>query len=287
MRTVEILHLQGKIEDKARELRVPPQMMLRSYLLDRLLERISVSPWREKIVFKGDMLVGTLLGTRRRTSKNPVAPAPAVISGFNLTVEDAESIFASLVATDVGDEVSFSLLETELIRDAAEYPGVRAHLQAEYGPMRLSFSVDMTAAEAIVPDTLAFGYALTFENRYISLFTYPPALCLAEKLEAIISRGPLYVRMRDYYDVFALWRTRCKELDPRQVRRALHSVAEERGTLEAMDRYRDQMRTVAESALMQQQWEAYQARCELAQGITLSELCALVRDIMKAANWSS
>ena len=285
MRTVELLHLQSKIEAQARDLHVPTQMVLRNYLFERLLERISVSPWREKIIFKGDMLVGTLLGTRRRMPKNPEAPTPTVIPGFNLTVDDAESIFASLVATDVGDEVFFTLLETEPIREAAEYPSIRAHLLAEHGPMRLAFTVDMTAAEAVVPDTLAFGYALMFENRYISLFAYPPALCLAEKLEAIISRGPRYVRMRDYYDVFVLWKTRCQELDTHQVSRALHAVAEERGSAEALSRYHDQMRAVAESFLMQQQWESYQMRCELARDISLNELCALVRDIMKAVEW--
>lgn len=284
MRTVEILQLQDRIEEKARELGVPTRLLLRNYLMERLLERISVSPWREKIVFKGDMLLATLMTTRRRPKVDEDAPPPPV-QGFNLAVDDVESIFASLVATNVGDGVSFTLVCTQLVRHPSDHPCVRVFLHAEHGPLTLSFPVDITAAEAVAPDTLAFGHALTYDNRYISLFAYPPAACLAERLEAVIGSGTTHVRMRDYFDIFVLWRTRGEEFAPLQVGRALHAVAEERGTLELMGAYREQMSAVAESPVMHQQWEDYQKQCDFAQDIALSELCAIIREIMAAADW--
>lgn len=283
MRTVEILQLKGKIDEKAEELCVPPQMLLRNYLLERLLERISVSPWQEKIVFKGDMLVGTLLGTRRRSNNN----GDGLVRGFNLSAEDAESIFTSLAATDLGDGVSFAVLRVQQMRDAAEYPGVRVFLRAAYGPLSMPFSVDVTAADAVALDALAFGYPLSFEDRYISLLTYPPAACLAEKLETVIGQSDSHARMRDYYDIFALWRARREEFAPRQISRALHAVAECHGTLELMAAYRSQMSAVRESETMQQQWDAYRAHCEFVRDVSLEDLCDLVCEIMEATDWVS
>ena len=53
MRTKNAMQLKAIIGNRAKESGVPPQLVMQNYLLERLLERISLSLWRNKVVVKG------------------------------------------------------------------------------------------------------------------------------------------------------------------------------------------------------------------------------------------
>lgn len=70
MRTKNTMQLKAYIRNKAREMDVPPQLVMQNYLLERLLERISHSSWRGRIVIKGACLFrlsSVLIGVAQRT----------------------------------------------------------------------------------------------------------------------------------------------------------------------------------------------------------------------------
>lgn len=73
---------------------MPPQLVMQSYLLERLLERISLSPWRDSVVVKGGVLISSLMGVDRRSTKD----LDATVRGFPLTHENAERAFREIAA---------------------------------------------------------------------------------------------------------------------------------------------------------------------------------------------
>lgn len=64
------MQLKAIISNRAKEGGVPPQLVMQSYLLERLLERISLSPWRDSVVVKGGVLISSLMGVDRRSTKD-------------------------------------------------------------------------------------------------------------------------------------------------------------------------------------------------------------------------
>ena len=86
MRTKNAMQLKAIIGNRAKESGVPPQLVMQNYLLERLLERISLSLWRNKVVVKGGMLISSLVGVDRRSTKD----LDATVRGFPLTHESAE-----------------------------------------------------------------------------------------------------------------------------------------------------------------------------------------------------
>ena len=56
MRTKNAMQLKAIIRNRAKEGGVPPQLVMQNYLIERLLERISLSTWRDSVVIKGGML---------------------------------------------------------------------------------------------------------------------------------------------------------------------------------------------------------------------------------------
>ena len=49
MRTKNAMQLKAIVRNRAKEEGVPPQLVMQNYLLERLLERISLSTWRDRI----------------------------------------------------------------------------------------------------------------------------------------------------------------------------------------------------------------------------------------------
>ena len=76
MRTTNAMQLKARVNSRAKEAGIPAQMMMQNYLLERLLERLSRSPWRDRVVVKGGMLISSLVGVASRTTKES-APSGA------------------------------------------------------------------------------------------------------------------------------------------------------------------------------------------------------------------
>lgn len=53
MKTRNSMQLKARINNKAKAAGVSPQLMLQNYMLERLIDRISRSPWRECVIVKG------------------------------------------------------------------------------------------------------------------------------------------------------------------------------------------------------------------------------------------
>ena len=50
MRTRNAMQLKAQIRNKAKDVGTTPQLMMQNYLLERILERISLSHWRDNVV---------------------------------------------------------------------------------------------------------------------------------------------------------------------------------------------------------------------------------------------
>ena len=88
MRTKNAMQLKAYIRNRARAEGVPPQLLMQHYLIERLLERISLSRWRDDVVVKGGMLISSLVGVDRRSTKD----LDTTVRGFPLTHENAERV---------------------------------------------------------------------------------------------------------------------------------------------------------------------------------------------------
>lgn len=281
MRTKNAMQLKAVIRNRAKAEGVPVQLVMQNYLIERLLERISLSTWRNNVVVKGGMLISSLVGVGKRGTKD----LDATVRGFPLTYENAERAFREISAVEVDDDFFFEFVRAEGIRETDDYPGIRVHLLANYGKMSSQATVDVTAGDRITPEAIEYSYPLLFDDRRIAIMSYPLATTLAEKLETVISRSVANTRPRDYYDLRTLWIMRSAEVDLGVLREALEATAEKRGTFAAMGGYREVMIRVASDTGMLDLWNAYARRYPYVGDMTLQETCGTVVEIMESIGW--
>ncbi|RJR28197.1 hypothetical protein C4561_00365 [candidate division WWE3 bacterium] len=86
--------LKDLIKNMAREKDINAQILLRNYMLERLLERISLSRFRDNFVLKGGMLIAAVVGIDIRSTID----MDATIKNYPLSLETIQDIFDSILS---------------------------------------------------------------------------------------------------------------------------------------------------------------------------------------------
>ena len=104
---------------------------MQNYMLERLLERISLSSYKNNFILKGGFLISAIVGLDTRATMD----LDTTIKGFTLTQESLSKIFKEICAIEVDDDVTFEMTSVADIRETDDYPGLRVGLKANYKPI--------------------------------------------------------------------------------------------------------------------------------------------------------
>lgn len=253
------------------------QIIIRNYIMERFLERISLSKYRDNFVLKGGVLISALVGVENRATMD----IDTTIKNLPLTIEDVTNIMTEIIQVPVEDGIIFSIKRVVEIMDEAEYPGVRAILEAELDSMRTPLKIDISTGDAITPKEIEFLYQLMFENRSISIYAYNIETVLAEKMETVISRGIANTRMRDFYDLYILQRKKEGYIDYQKVKMAFTATSERRHSEDVMQRGGYILEQVYQNEEMQKLWRDYQRKFLYADGIPWNEVMCSINGLYK------
>jgi predicted nucleotidyltransferase component of viral defense system len=272
------MQLKAFIKKKAAEKNISAQLVMQNYVMERLLERISLSQYKRNFILKGGFLISSIVGLDTRATMD----LDTTIKGFDLTHEVVRSIFDEICKVQVPDDISFEILNTADIREANDYPGIRVSLKANYPPVSVPLTVDVTAGDKITPHEIEYMFLLMFDKRQISIMAYNLETVLSEKLETVVSRGIANTRPRDYYDIYILWKLRGDEITPEVLKKALKQTAEKRGSREIMKRYASIFSDVLASEQMRGFWIKYQSGFDYAKGISFEAVVGAAKEILSA-----
>ena len=266
------MQLKAIIKNMAKEKRISAQLVLQNYMLERFLERISLSSYRENFIIKGGFLIASMVGLDSRATMD----MDATIKGYLVNKETIHRMIEVILAISVDDNISFEFGNIGEIHEGDEYIGYRVALKANYEKMAVSLKLDITTGDKITPGEIEYEYKLMLEDRSIRVLAYNLPTILAEKLETVISRGDQNTRPRDYYDIYILTKLQSGNIDLATLRDALWATTEKRGSFEVIKQYREIMQVVRNSPVMNRQWSNYRKDFDYAAEIEFEETCDAV-----------
>ena len=276
MITKNPMQLKAFIRKKAAEKNISAQLVMQNYMLERLLERISLSKYKRNFILKGGFLISAIVGLDTRATMD----LDTTIRGFTLTHESIREIFEEICAIEISDDVHFELTDISDIREGDDYPGIRVSLKANYPPISVPLTVDVTTGDVITPGEIEYTFLLLFDDRTISIFAYNLETVLAEKIETVLSRGVANTRPRDFYDIHILWALRGAECSRKTLLQALERTADKRGSREVLNLYTDIVAEIRESKQLREFWKKYQRTFDYAKDISFDDACDSVQCIM-------
>lgn len=257
------------INNMAKENNVAAQSVLQTYMLERLLERISISKYKDNFILKEGMLISAMLGIDSRTTMD----MDTTIKGFPLTKDNITNIMDEICNIEIDDNVTLKINKVELIREDDAYGGYRITFEAKYNnEMPVIMKIDITTGDKITYKEIEYSFTLMLEDRKIQIWSYNVETIIAEKFEAIVKRGVLSTRIRDYYDVYMLINTQNKIIDKKTLKDAITLTAQHRGTSEIIKDWKKIVEKIANDSKMRQQWKRYQKDNFYAEEIEYKEL---------------
>lgn len=243
------------INNMAKENNVAAQSVLQTYMLERLLERISISKYKDNFILKGGMLISAMLGIDSRTTMD----MDTTIKGLPLTKDNITNIMDEICNIEIDDNVTLKINKVELIREDDDYGGYRITFEAKYNnEMPVIMKIDITTGDKITYKEIEYSFTLMLEDRKIQIWSYNVETIITEKFEAIVKRGVLSTRIRDYYDVYMLINTQNKIIDKKTLKDAITLTAQHRGTNEIIKDWKKIVEKIANDSKMRQQWKRYQ-----------------------------
>ena len=271
------MQLKAYVKNLAKEKNSSAQIVLQNYMLERLLERISISEYHDNFILKGGFLLAAMVGLDTRATMD----MDATIKGLPVTKETILEMFGEICKIHIDDDINFEFSGIADIREEDEYGGYRVSLTGNYSPMAVPLKIDITTGDKITPREMVYSFNLMFEERSISVLAYTIETILAEKLETIISRGDQNTRPRDFYDVYILNTLQKQNIDNQILKEAFAATVKKRGTEHIVANYKEIIENISKSYVMKDQWTRYQKEFEYAKDISFENTCKAVNELME------
>ena len=259
----------------AKKKNINPQILMRNYMMERLLERIASSPYKENFVLKGGLLISSLIGVESRSTVD----MDTTIKQKAVKIDSIKKIFEDIISIDMDDGVMFVVKKIEEIREEADYSGFRVSIDAKFENANIPIKVDITTGDVITSKEVIYTYSLLLEERSIEILSYNIETVLAEKFETIIKRGTANTRMRDFYDVYILYHLQIEKIDLSVLKEALIGTAKSRGTFKVIQNGDEIIEEVLNSEVMSNNWKKYRNKYSYASDLSWTQIGDSVKAI--------
>lgn len=242
------------------------QAYIRLFFMERFLERVSKSRYKEQFILKGGMLVSSMIGMSLRTTMD----IDTSIEALPLSMDKMQEIIDEIINISIEDNVTFEIVSIETIMDEFDYPGIRIHMLGHFDKINQPIKIDISTDDVITPKAVEYSYPLMFEKREIALFTYNAETLLAEKMQTILSRGITNTRMRDFYDLYELIQIIDFSWDV--YKNAFDKTCEKRKTIYEKEEAIRIMKEVASDSDMENRWGQFRKKNDFVGDIMYKQL---------------
>lgn len=265
--------IKGRIKNIANKTNADPRLLMRIYMMDRFLERLSYSKYKDNFIIKGGILVTSMVGVSLRSTMD----IDATIKNLNLSEEDILKVVQDIADISLDDNISFEIKGVQTIMDNFEYPGVRIEMNALIDKMTTPLKLDISTNDVITPREIEYAYNLLIDDRKINLWAYNLETILAEKLETILSRNVLTTRLRDYYDVYTLMNIYKDQINRKILKEAFLATANKRQSkIEDIDAI---INTIENNVEVQNLWIQYQKKYSYASEINYEDVIDSIKEL--------
>lgn len=268
--------IKGRIKSVAKQNNADARTLMRIYMMERFLERLAQSEYRDNFIIKGGILVTAMIGVAHRSTMD----IDTSMKNLNLSAEDALRVVNQVKDIDLDDGVSFEVKDVSNIMDEMEYPGIRVTMNANVGRLITPLKIDISTGDVITPRAIEFNYDLLLEERSISLWSYNLETILAEKLQTVLARGILNTRMRDFYDIRMLLDTYEDKVNKAVLKDAFAATCKKRGTDNLQEQAEEIIKIIEADEQLQVLWRAYQKKYSYAAEIDYASVISGVRKLM-------
>lgn len=268
--------LKDWINNLSKENNVVANTILQNYMMERFLERVSLSEYKDNFILKGGFLIAAMVGIDMRSTRD----LDSTIKGIKMDKDTIEKIINTILAINIYDNVTFKIKSINSIHDVDEYNDFRISIEAYFFTIRENIKIDITTGDVIIPSEVSYSFKLLFENRNIEIKAYNINTILAEKIETILSRNISNTRARDFYDVYIIFKTRPFDINKDKLKQAFIKKFEERNSIVYLENSQKYLKDIINSEDIKRNWSNYQKKYMYANDIMFSDIIKCIDEML-------
>ena len=250
-------------------------LLLNRFAMERLLARVSTSPYAECFLLKGALLFALWYDAPHRPTRD------ADLLGFGPDDEaNLIATFRNIAAMDLGDGIVFDpeSVQAQAIREDNTYGGTRITLVARIGSARCALQIDVGFGDAVTPGPQTVAYpTLLNDFKAPTLRVYPVYTVIAEKYQAMVMLGQANSRLKDFFDLAVI--ARRTELDGATLAMAIAATFARRQTALPTQRPLALTKQFSGDAAKLRQWQAFLNKNRI-DAASLGDTVALLDDLL-------
>ncbi|MDE7259657.1 MAG: nucleotidyl transferase AbiEii/AbiGii toxin family protein [Lachnospiraceae bacterium] len=179
------------------------QDKLVTFGLERIIYRISVSPYADRLTLKGGIFLYALFdGEYARVTRDIDLLAQHIPND----ADEIKKIFQYIFSIECDDAIRFDMdtLEVINITEFKEYHGVKVSVMGYLDRTKVPLSIDIGFGDVIYPKKMKIDFPVLLDMEVPKVYTYSIYSVIAEKFEAFVSLGLANSRYKDFYDIYVL-----------------------------------------------------------------------------------
>ena len=251
------------------------QVIIRYYVMERFLERLSLSQYKNNFILKGGVLVAAMIGLDNRSTMD----VDSTLKNLPLNEETVRKVIENITTVPIDDGMAFEIKNVAPIMDETDYPGIRVMMDIVFDKMHTPLKIDFSTGDTITPREVEFSFRLLFEKRTISILAYNLETLLAEKMETLLSRGTANTRMRDFYDIYVLTTTHAHDFNAATLKEAYTNTSKQRGSHNLLQDIDLIIREIGDSTALITLWQNYQRKFDYAADVKWSNIMASIKNM--------
>lgn len=268
--------LKDRVKNIAKKNNLAANTVLQTYMMERFLERIAVSKYRDNFILKGGFLIAAMIGIDMRSTMD----MDTTIKGLPISETEIRNIVTEILNIPINDNVTFEIKSINPIHDAGEYEDFRVGLIATFFTIKVNMKLDITTGDIIIPQEVDYSFKLMFEDRNIMIKAYNLNTILAEKIESILARNISNTRARDFYDVYILLTIKSFNIHKEELQISIKEKARERNTQVYLEQYKKFLTDIQGSGDLLSIWSSYANRYPYASDIAFADIISCIENIL-------
>ncbi len=270
--------VKDKLKNISREKNIDFNSVMRFYMYDRFVKRLSKSKYKDNFILKGGFYLSKLFGLDNRSTMD----IDTAIRKVEFTEENLIKMINEIINIDVEDNVKFKIEKTEPIRDEDEYGGLRITINFMLENIKDKFHIDLATGDPIYPRPDNYRYESLTEDEIYKVWSYNLETILAEKIETILSKLETSSRMKDYYDIYLIYKFKFDKIDREKFRGSVEKTFKKRKfDADLMTN----LNIVKESSILKEKWISYARKNNYAKDIPFEETLKCLEDFIKKLNY--
>lgn len=193
-----------RLLNKSREAARPFNDLLQYYAIERFLFRFSRSSYADRFILKGALMLMVWDVSEFRPTMD-IDMLGRIKNSTDAIVTMVRDVCLQEVEPD-GIVFDPNSIRGQVITEDADYEGVRVHFRGSLDNARLSIQLDVGFGDIVIPSPELMAYPTILDLPAPQIRGYSRESTIAEKFEAMVRRGIMNSRMKDFWDIRLLSR---------------------------------------------------------------------------------